>query len=35
MEVGKCAYRVWWGKLMGRDYLEDLGMDERMVLNGS
>jgi hypothetical protein len=25
----------WWGDLWERDHLEDLGLDERIILNGS
>jgi hypothetical protein len=25
--------RLWWGNLRERDYLEDLGMDERKIIN--
>jgi hypothetical protein len=25
----------WWGGLKGRDHLEDLGVDGRIILNGS
>ena len=26
------TYRVWWGRLSERDYLEDLGINERIIL---
>ena len=26
---------VWWGNLRERDHLEDLGVDENILLNGS
>jgi len=27
--------RFWWGNLRERDHLEDLGLDGRIILNGS
>ena len=29
----KCIQGFWWGDLMERDYLEDLGVDGRLILN--
>jgi hypothetical protein len=26
---------IWWGNLRGRAHLEDPGVDERIILNGS
>jgi hypothetical protein len=26
------AYKVCWGNLKGRDHLEDMGLDEKMIL---
>jgi hypothetical protein len=28
----KGEYRVWWGNLRERDYLEDTGVNERTIL---
>jgi len=31
--IGKRCYRVWWGNLRERVYLEDAGIDGRITLN--
>jgi hypothetical protein len=28
----KGAYRFWWGELMERDHMEDLGINGRIIL---
>jgi len=28
----RSVYRVWWGELMERDYLEDMGVDGNIIL---
>ena len=30
--MGRDVYRIWWANLMERNYLEDLGTDERIIL---
>jgi hypothetical protein len=34
-ETGKVQTGFWWGNLRKRDHLEDLGLDERVISNGS
>jgi hypothetical protein len=29
-----CAYRFWWEKLRGRDHMEDVGVNGRLILKG-
>jgi len=31
--TGELYTEFWWGKLMERNYLEDLGVDGRIILN--
>ena len=31
--MGRDAYRVWWGNLRERVYLEDAGIDGMIILN--
>jgi hypothetical protein len=31
--LGRGAYRMWWGNLRERVYLEDAGIDGRLTLN--
>jgi hypothetical protein len=33
--TGDVLTGFWWGDLMGKDPLEDLGIDGRIILNGS
>jgi hypothetical protein len=28
------ANKIWWESLKGRDHLDDLGVDERIILEG-
>ena len=32
MEESRSVYRVWWGILRERDYFEDPGIDEKIIL---
>jgi len=32
MEERRDVYRIWWGNLRERDYLEDPDVDERIIL---
>jgi len=32
MEERRDVYRIWWGNLRERDYLEDPDVDERVIL---
>jgi len=32
VEEKRKSYEVWWGKLKAREYLQDLGVDGRMIL---
>jgi hypothetical protein len=35
MREMRISYRVWWGNLSEGDHLEDPGVVERIILNGS
>jgi hypothetical protein len=35
MGEGRGATGYWWGNLNDRDYLEDTGVDGRIILSGS
>jgi len=30
--LGRDVYRIWWANLKERNYLEDLGIDGRIIL---
>jgi hypothetical protein len=32
MGIGEVHTGFWWGNLRGKDHLEDLGIDGRMIL---